>query len=91
MNEIIRSLIKWTEENEVVPEIYFTAECGGIWLNLKLRYHGKCVAHEFYVPGGVLCLQNWDMFPMEEDVNGFIREAKAELLNNQEVQKNAVD
>lgn len=83
MNEIIRSLIKWTEENELVPEIYFTAECGGIWLNLKLRYHGKCVAHEFYVPGGVLCLQNWDMFPMEADVNGFIEEAKAELLNNQ--------
>lgn len=80
MNEILRSLIKWTEENEVVPEIYFTAECGGIWLNLKLHYHGKCIAHEFYVPGGVLCLQNWDMFPMEDEVNSFIKEAKTELL-----------
>lgn len=80
MNEILRSLIKWMEENEVVPEIYFTAISGGIWLNLKLHYHGKCIAHEFYVPGGVLCLQNWDMFPKEEEVNQFIEEAKTALL-----------
>lgn len=80
MNEILRSLIKWTEENEVIPEIYFMTECGGIWLNLKLHYHSKCIVHEFYVPGGVLCLQNWDMFPMEDEVNSFINEAKTELL-----------
>jgi hypothetical protein len=80
MNEILRSLIKWTEENEVIPEIYFMAISGGIWLTLKLHYHGKCIAHEFYVPGGVLCLQNWDMFPMEEEVNQFIEEAKTALL-----------
>ena len=80
MNEILRSLIKWTEENEIIPEIYFTCECGGIWLNLVLRYHGKKIKHEFYVPGGVLCLNNWDMFPTEEEVNLFIEEAKEELL-----------
>lgn len=80
MNDILRSLIKWTEENEIVPEIYFTSECGGIWLNLILRKHGKCMQHAFYVPGGVLCLRNWDMFPMEEEVNSFIEEAKAQLI-----------
>lgn len=80
MNEILRNLIKWTEENNIVPEIYFTAECGGIWLNLILRKHGKCMRHTFYVPGGVLCLSNWDMFPMEEEVNLFIEEAKTALL-----------
>lgn len=79
MNEILRSLIKWTEENDVVPEIYFTAECGGIWLNLILRKHGKSIQHSFYVPGGVLCLSNWDMFPMEDEVNNFIEEAKTAL------------
>lgn len=79
MNEILRSLIKWTEENDVVPEIYFTAECGGIWLNLILRKHGKCMQHSFYVPGGVLRLSNWDMFPMEDEVNNFIEVAKTEL------------
>lgn len=79
MNEILRSLIKWTEENDVVPEIYFTTECGGIWLNLILRKHGKCIQHHFYVPGGVLSLKNWDMFPMEDEVNNFIEEAKTEL------------
>lgn len=84
MNEILRSLIKWTEENEIVPEIYFTAESGGIWLNLILRKHGKCMQHAFYVPGGVLCLSNWDMFPMEEEVNCFIEEAKAQLIEKSE-------
>lgn len=79
MNEILRSLIKWTEENNIIPEIYFTAESGGIWLNLTLRKHGKCMQHAFYVPGGVLCLSNWDMFQKEEEVNSFIEEAKNEL------------
>lgn len=84
MNEILRSLIKWTEENDLVPEIYFTTVSGGIWLNLILRKHGKCMQHEFYVPGGVLCLSNWDMFPMEEEVNYFIEEAKAQLIEKSE-------
>lgn len=84
MNEIFREIIKWTEENQVVPEIYFQCECGGIYLVLILRYHGKCMEHDFYVPGGVLCLQNWDMFPMEEEVNDFIAEAKNYLLGRGE-------
>lgn len=84
MNEILRSLIKWTEENGVVPEIYFTSESGGVWLNLILRKHGKCMQHAFYVPGGVLCLSNWDMFPMEEEVNCFIEEAKIQLMKKSE-------
>ena len=79
MNEILRSLIKWAEENEVIPDIHFTSECGGIWLNLILRKHGKRMQHAFYVPGGVLCLSNWDMFPVEEELNLFIEDAKSEL------------
>ena len=84
MNEILRSLIKWTEENGIIPEIYFTSISGGIWLNLALRYRGKCMKHEFYVPGGVLRLQNWDMFPMEKEVNCFIEEAKTKLMKKSE-------
>jgi len=30
MNDILRSLIKWTEENGIIPEIYFQAISGGI-------------------------------------------------------------
>lgn len=84
MNEILRALIKWTEDNQVVPEIYFTSACGCIWLCLKLSYNGKRMLHEFYVPGGVLSLQNWDMTPMEQEVNHFIDEAKAYLLGKGE-------
>lgn len=80
MEEILRNVVKWTEENKLIPEIYFYSECGGIYLKLKLRYHGKCMAHEFYIPGGVLCLSNWDRFPMNEEINSFIEEAKRELL-----------
>lgn len=79
MNEILRSLIKWTEENNIIPEIHFTSECGGIWLNLTLSKYGKCIKHAFYIPGGVLLLKNWDMFPMEDEVNHFIEEAKNAL------------
>ena len=79
MNEILRNLIKWAEENKISPEIYFYSELGGIYLVLKLHKHGKCIAHDFYVPGGVLCLQNWDRFPIEEEVNCFIEKAKEEL------------
>lgn len=87
MNEIIRSLIKWTEENKIVPEIYFHAISGGIYLVLTLRKHGKCISHEFYIPGGVLCVQNWDIVPMEEELNCFIEEAKLGL----EVTQNETD
>lgn len=86
MNDILRSLIKWTEENKIIPEIYFTCVSGGIWLHLVLRYHDKKIKHEFYVPGGVLCLSNWDMFPMGEEVNLFIEEAKTVLLEKGSVE-----
>ena len=80
MNEILRSLIKWTEENGIIPEIYFSSESGGIWLNLVLRKHSKCMQQVFYVPGGVLCLKNWDMFHIDKEINYFIEKAKTELL-----------
>lgn len=79
MSDILRSLIKWTEENGIVPEIYFATECGGIYLILKLRYHGKSIAHEIYIPGGVLCLQNWDSSSSKEEVDCFIEIAINEL------------
>lgn len=81
MNEIIRSLIQWTEENGMAPEIYFRSVAGGIWVVVTLRHNKKCISHEFYVAGGVLCVQNWDRFPNEEELNCFIEEAKAGLLN----------
>lgn len=84
MIEILQSIVKWTEDNELIPEIYFQAISGGIWLVLKLRYHGKCILHKFYIPGGVLCLQNWEMFPHDEEINAFIREAKERLKENEE-------
>ena len=79
MNDIIRAIIKWTEDNKIIPEIYFYSECGGIWLKIKLRKRGKCIAKEFYIGGGVLCLNNWSEIN-ELEVNNFIETAKKELL-----------
>lgn len=84
MIDILQSIVKWTEDNELIPEIYFQAISGGIWLVLKLHYHGKCMGHEFYIPGGVLCLQNWEMFPHDGEINEFIREAKKKLKGEEE-------
>ena len=80
MIDILKSIVKWTEDTGLIPEIYFQTISGGIWLVLKLQHHGKCLQHEFYIPGGVLCLQNWEMFPYDEEINQFIQEAKKILI-----------
>ena len=82
MGKILRDIIDWSFQNEIIPEIYFSAYSGGIYLTLKLRKHGKCIAHEFYV-GGVLCLENWDISGrVDDEVEHFIETAKKELSEN---------
>lgn len=82
MYEILKEVIKWYEENKLTPEMYFYSQQGGIWLMLKLHSHGKCIAHEFYIPGGVLCVSNFESRLMEEEVKMFIEEAKVKLLGD---------
>ena len=80
MDKILREIISWTYENKIIPEIYFTAVSGGVWLNLVFHSHGKSIKRLFYV-GGVLCLENWDIGGcVDEEVKWFVEEAKRELL-----------
>ena len=79
MNEIIRELIIWTEKNHIMPEILFYSELGGIWLRIKLRRKGKTIQREFYFAGGVLSIENWDLFNNSESLEQFIEEAKKDL------------
>lgn len=79
MNEIIRQLIEWTQENKIMPEIYFYSEFGGIWLRIRLRRNGRIIRHEFYFAGGVLSIENWDFLKNSEELKLFIEEAKKDL------------
>lgn len=80
MTDILKNIVKWTEDTGLIAEIYFQAINGGIWLVLKLQRHGKHLQHEFYIPDGVICLQNWEMFPYDEEINQFIQKAKEILV-----------
>lgn len=79
MNDIIKDIIQWVEDNGMIPDIHFYSECGGIYLILKLSKRGKSLQHRFYIPGGVLCVSNWDMKINETELNYFISKAKEEL------------
>ena len=91
MKEILRKIIQWTFENEMIPEIYFSAELGGFYLVLKLRRYGKCIAHRFYI-GGVISPNNWDITgTIDEEIECFIADAKQELLKENDDAEHRAD
>lgn len=73
MTEIIRSLIKWTEENKIFPSIYFRTYEGKVHCYVRLEKDNKVISHMFNA-------SDWDRFPMDDEVKYFIKEAKHELL-----------
>ena len=87
MNEIIRSILKWIDDTHIIPEIFFTTEYGGYYLNIILRCKGKNISESFYIPGGYLCLKNWDGCDCNEELEHFINDAKQRLLKESENDK----
>lgn len=79
MNEIIESIIQWYEENHITPDIHFYSELGGIWLRLKLSKGKYCIAREFYIPNGVLCVENWRRGYCDKELELFLKDAKEGL------------
>ena len=73
MTEIIRSLIKWTEENNLFPSIYFRTYEGKVYCYVRFEKDNKAISHMFNA-------SDWDRFPMDNEVKYFIKEAKRELL-----------
>lgn len=79
MNEIIEKIILWYEENSITPDIHFYSELGGIWLILKLHKGKYSIARAFYVPNGVLCVNNWRRGLCDKELELFLEEAKEGL------------
>jgi len=79
MNDIIEKLIQWYEENNIIPDIHFYAQSGGLWLNLKLCKGKYRIAREFYIPNGVLCVNNWRRGLCDKELELFLEDAKEQL------------
>ena len=81
MHEIIRKLIYWTDKTGMTPTISFAFIRGGIYCVVKLSKNDKSVEHMFYIPGGCITLENWDITysENEKEVEDFIKEAKEKL------------
>lgn len=73
MTEIIRDLIKWTEENKIFPSIYFRTYENRVYCYVRFEKDNKAISHMFNA-------SDWDRFPMDDEVKFFIKEAKYELL-----------
>lgn len=79
MNEIVEKIIQWYEENHITPDIHFYSVQGGIWLVLKLSKGKYNIANEFYIPNGVLCVENWRRGLCDKELELFLKEAKDKL------------
>ena len=73
MTEIIRSLIKWTEENKIFPSIYFRTYEDRVYCYVRFEKDNKAISHMFNT-------LDQDSFLMDDEVKYFIKEAKHELL-----------
>lgn len=78
MNEIIKKLLDWCHENDFCIDIDLFGKCGSIWLILKLSYGNKHMNHSFYIPGGVMCKENWNE-KCSRELDLFLCEAKEKL------------
>lgn len=79
MNEIIKAMIEWITENEMTPDVYFYTVGGSNHLVLKLSKGDKRIAHDFYIPNGVLSTENWERGLCDIELNAFMKLAKREL------------
>lgn len=88
LNAIIISTIEWINENGIVPEIIFCSIGSGNHLILKLRKGNNRMAHEFYIPGGVLSAENWKRGCCDARLDIFIENAKKQFAIQEQEGKN---
>ena len=87
LNEIIMATIEWIKENDIVPEIIFYPVCGGIHLILKLCKGGNHMSHEFYIPGGVLSVENWKRGHCDIGLDIFLENAKKQFAIQERIER----
>jgi hypothetical protein len=81
MNEIIENLLDWCLENNLVASIDISSSKGSIDLILRLRHGNMEINHMFYIPGGVLCKENWASGKCNLELEAFLNKAKSELVD----------
>lgn len=81
MNEIIENLLDWCLENKLVASIDISSSKGSIDLILRLRRGNMETNHMFYIPGGVVCKENWEKGKCNLELETFLNKAKSELLD----------
>lgn len=89
MNEVFEKLIQWCADNNYGVDISLHGKMGGLWLTLTLcrsrwnkhkrEYENVRLSHAFYIPNGVLCVENWKRGSCDKELDCFISEANEKL------------
>lgn len=79
MNEIIEALIQWCIDNGYFVDIQIGSAFPSYAVSITLKKGKFRYKHEFYIAGGVLCLDRWRDFPREPEIEAFLKNAKEEF------------
>lgn len=89
MNEILEKLIQWCADSNYGVDVAIHGRMGSIWLTLTLTYtrwnkdkqalETVSLQHSFYIPNGVLCVENWRRGQNDRELEEFLKEANREL------------
>ena len=86
MHDIICAVVEWCGKNNmlcdirVIPTSSIDYGVGGYMVILKLMHRGKCIANSFYVAGGFLSRENYEIGNLNAlQMERFLEEAKKGL------------
>ncbi len=83
MNEAIERLIDWCATYGWGVDLWMHGSMGSIWLTVTLSYGTKKLSHCFYIPGGVLCVDNWRRGQCDVELDHFLEEANEMKLRGE--------
>ena len=79
MNEIIEALIQWCTDNGYMVDIQIGTAFPSYAVFITLKRGTLKYTHEFYITGGVLCIDRWRDFPRELEIEAFLKDAKEQF------------
>lgn len=79
MNEIIEMLIQWCDNNGYLVDIQIEPAIPSYAVYVTLKKGQFRYKHEFYMAGGVFCLNRWRDFPRELEIEAFLEAAKEQF------------
>ena len=79
MNEIIEALIRWCTDNGYLVDIQIGTAFPSYAVYITLKKGKFRYSHEFYMAGGVFCIDRWRDFPRELEIEAFLKDAKEQF------------